>query len=132
MVSNSLTLESWKFRNLRPELESLINFGSFFAFWGHNQLIRSYFCLSITSNRSFQANIRAFLLFPSKNCGIFCHFWTSIAKMWLNYPAKLVKFCFTTLYFSVSGIREWDGEIKYAFESNHGQSCIIYIRVSFF
>ena len=31
MVSNSLTLESWKVRSLRVELESLTKFGSFFT-----------------------------------------------------------------------------------------------------
>ena len=47
MVSNSLTLESLKVSNLRPELESLIPFGSFSTFWGQNQLFKSYFCLLI-------------------------------------------------------------------------------------
>ena len=35
-VSDSLTLESSKFGNLRPELESLITFGPFSTFWGQN------------------------------------------------------------------------------------------------
>ena len=32
MVSNSLTLESWKVRSLRLELEPLTNYGPFFSF----------------------------------------------------------------------------------------------------
>ena len=47
MVSNSLTLESLKVSNLRPELESLIPFGSFSTFWGQIQLFKSYFFLLI-------------------------------------------------------------------------------------
>ena len=47
IVSNSLTLESLKVGNLRPELESLIPFGPFSTFWGQNQLFKSYFSLLI-------------------------------------------------------------------------------------
>ena len=39
MVSHSLTLDSWKVRTLRVELEFLTNFGSFYTFKGQNQLI---------------------------------------------------------------------------------------------
>ena len=66
MVSNSLTLESSKVSNLRPELESLITFESFSTFWGQNQLFKSYFCLLSACNHCLQANFQAFLLFFSK------------------------------------------------------------------
>ena len=51
MVSNSLTLESWKVRSLRQELEFLTKLGLFFTFLGLNEL-------------NFQANFHKFSSTP--------------------------------------------------------------------
>ena len=112
MVSNTLTLESWKVRNLRPELESLMNFGSFFTFWGQNQLFRSYFCLSIASIIVSKLISGYFSCFRAKIVGFL-----AILDLKCHNVVKLAReTCFTTLYFSVSGrVRELVGEIKYAF-----------------
>ena len=52
MVSNFLTLESWKVRSLRLELESLTNFGLFFTFDGKNQ----NYCYFFNMNRKMRSN----------------------------------------------------------------------------
>ena len=62
MVSNSLTLESWKVRSLRLDLESLTNVGSFFTFWGQNQLCLHYLFPEITVSKLIPKNFTCFLV----------------------------------------------------------------------
>ena len=70
MVSNSLTLESWKIRSLRLELESLTNPRAFSLF----KVKISYIYILIPSNNCFQANFPEFYMFPVEIDGIIAIF----------------------------------------------------------
>ena len=56
MVSNSLSLESWKARGLRLELETLTNFKSFFYFLGPKSAIFSYYLPHIIVSKHIKKN----------------------------------------------------------------------------
>ena len=80
--SNSLTLGRWKFRILRPELESVTNFGSNSICLGQNQLyyinslnkvIKQILVSTLTSE--------SFCMFSSEYCWTYCYYSMWIAKM---------------------------------------------------
>ena len=77
MVSNSLTLESWKVRSLRLELESLTNSRAFFTF----KVKIGYIYILIPSHHCFQANFQEFHMFYSRNWWNYCYFWAWKAEI---------------------------------------------------
>ena len=113
MVSNSLTLESWKLRSLRRELESLTNFRLFVTFWGRNQL---YLHL-IPSIHCSQANFQVFCIFSNKKHGYYCYVWThewqksGKISPWYLWNSVLLR-CIPQLF---GKVRELVGESKWAF-----------------
>ena len=84
MFSNSLILEGWKVKVLRPTLESLTHSGSLFTFLVQNQPLSSNFfhinCLKSLSPSGPQADFQAFYAFSKKHCSNHCYFRTWIAK----------------------------------------------------
>ena len=98
MVYNSLTLESWKVRTLREELESN-------KFWVIFHFLRLKSAISTYLFPPIQANFQEFYMFSNKHCRnySYMYFITWIGKMWPSWPVKLVKFCFTALHHSVFG-----------------------------
>ena len=71
MISNSLTLEIWKVRSLRLELEFLINFGSFFTFLGQ---IQKYLHRNSLKSLFRSLNVNEFYMLPRKIVGVIAYF----------------------------------------------------------
>ena len=115
MVSNSLTLESWKVRSLRPELESLTNIGSFFTLLGQNQ----QYIHTDSLKSLFPIEFPRILHIFSKICWNYCYYLNVNSKNLVKLARELLKFCLTARHPSVfRKVRELVGEIKYAFAWN--------------
>ena len=73
MVSESLTLQSWKVRSL---VRASKNFCVIWRFLGQNQLHFTLPLLIEPSDHCFQANLQEFVIFSIQDCWNYCSLWT--------------------------------------------------------